>query len=112
LYDQNFKVVYVGQTGGGEQRLLARLRQHRRDHLSQRWSRFSWFGILPVSTDGNLKAKFTPARPSTMSVLNHIEAIVIAVSEPPLNRQGGKFGETVKQYIQVSPAAKPADDDN
>ena len=32
--------------------------------------------------------------------LDHMEAIVLAVSEPPHNRQGGRFGTDVKQYLQ------------
>ena len=34
------------------------------------------------------------------SILNHIEAILISTAEPPHNRQGGRFGEEVEQYLQ------------
>ena len=101
LYDDNFKVVYVGQAGRGEQRLFTRLRNHKRDHLSQRWSRFSWFGILPV-VDGKLNLDFAIALPELSGILNHVEAILIAASEPPLNLQRGRFGSDVQQYIQHS----------
>lgn len=47
LYGPNFDLVYVGQAGAGEQTNLgSRLASHRRDHLSERWQRFSWFSIV------------------------------------------------------------------
>ena len=98
LYDDNFKIVYVGQTGAGNQRLFIRLKQHKRDHLAQRWSRFSWFGILPVSK-GMLDLKFKPPQPELAGVLDHIEAILLAAAEPPLNLQRGRFGKDVEQYL-------------
>lgn len=99
LYDDNFRIVYVGQAGVGHQRLFNRLRQHKRDHLAQRWSRFSWFGILPV-LDGNLDEDAQPDEPTVEGVLDHIEAILLAAAEPPLNLQRGRFGEAVEQYLQ------------
>src|SRR5208282_3263832 len=45
LYDDSFRLVYVGQAGAGNQFLFSRLRQHTRDALADRWTRFSWFGI-------------------------------------------------------------------
>lgn len=99
LYDDNFKIVYVGQSGAGSQRLFIRLRNHKRDHLAQRWSRFSWFGILPVD-DGKLDVDFATEAPTVSGVLDHIEAILLAAAEPPLNLQRGRFGDNVEQYIQ------------
>jgi hypothetical protein len=102
LYDDSFKLVYVGQAGGGnDQRLFHRLRQHREDAVSERWSRFSWFGVRPVLPKSpKLKAEKLVAHPEIGDVLNHIEAILIAAAEPVQNRQGGKFGEQVDQYLQ------------
>lgn len=40
----DYELVYVGQTGSGDDRLFKRLKSHRNDHLSERWNRFSWFG--------------------------------------------------------------------
>jgi hypothetical protein len=34
------------------------------------------------------------------AILNHIEAILISAAEPPHNRQGGRFGEEVVQFLQ------------
>ncbi len=99
LYDNNFKIVYVGQAGRGEQRLFTRLRNHKRDHLAQRWSRFSWFGIIPVRK-GALEAAFVLKPPSVSEILNHVEGILLAAAEPPLNLQRGRFGERVQQYLQ------------
>lgn len=101
LYDESFKLVYVGQAGGkNDQRLLRRLSQHREDAVSERWSRFSWFGVRQVLQTGELKAEKDSAHPEIGDVLNHIEAILIAAAEPVQNRQGGKFGDRVEQYIQ------------
>ena len=33
-------------------------------------------------------------------ILNQVEAILISSTEPPLNRQGGRFGQSVKRYLQ------------
>ena len=101
LYDDSFRIIYVGQTGVGTQRLFIRLRQHRRDHLAQRWNRFSWFGILPV-TNGTLDEDAEPPPPTVAATLDHIEAILLAAAEPPLNLQRGRFGQEVQQFIQAS----------
>ena len=101
LYDDNFRLVYVGQAGGkNDQRLLIRLRQHREDFVSERWTRFSWFGVRQVLNTGALKAEKLSAHPDIGDILNHIEAILIAAAEPVHNRQGGRFGELVEQYVQ------------
>src|ERR1700680_4765828 len=45
----NYDLVYVGQTGAGDDRLFKRLKVHRTDHLAERWDRFSWFGTQWVT---------------------------------------------------------------
>lgn len=102
LFDDNYKMVYVGQAGGkNKQRLFDRLRQHRTDQLANRWTRFSWFGIQAVDgRSSTLSGATSVQNTSTTSILNHIEAILIVAGEPPLNRQGGKFGSKVQQYFQ------------
>jgi hypothetical protein len=40
------------------------------------------------------------AHPDVGDILNHIEAILIAAAEPVHNRQGGRFGESVVQFLQ------------
>ena len=101
LYDNSFRLVYVGQAGGGEsQRLFVRLKQHRNDHLADRWQLFSWYGINTVNLNGTLRVEKMAAHVDIGTVLNHIEAILIYAAEPPHNRQGGRFGEEVQQYFQ------------
>ncbi len=101
LYDDNFRLVYVGQAGANDQqRLFDRLKQHTRDQLSDRWTKFSWFGIRPVNNTGTLRVENSAVHPPIGDVLNHIEAILISAAEPPHNRQGGRFGEKVEQYLQ------------
>ena len=62
---------------------------------------FSWFGTRKVLEDKSLKAEKIAAHPSHKMVLDHLEAVLIAVAEPRLNRQGGKWGEGVDQYLQI-----------
>lgn len=58
-----YEIVYVGQTGGGNQKLLHRLKQHRSDDLSERWDRFSWFGLRRVLNSGDLSNVNQAAHP-------------------------------------------------
>ena len=98
LYDDNFSLVYVGQAGGkNDQRLFDRLKQHREDFVSERWSKFSWFGVRRVLLTNELAGETEAAHPEISDVLNHIEAILIVAAEPVHNRQGGRFGEKVDQ---------------
>lgn len=101
LYDDNFRLVYVGQAGGkNDQRLFHRLKQHREDFISDRWTKFSWFGVRRVLLNGELSMEKNSANPEIGDVLNHIEAILIAAAEPIHNRQGGRFGDKVQKYLQ------------
>ena len=95
-----YQMVYVGQTGSKNTFLLNRLKQHGKDDLAGRWDRFSWFGLRWVKKNGELSAVVDAHHPSTSRTLNHIEAILIHAAEPPLNRQGGRFGDDVVRYIQ------------
>jgi hypothetical protein len=102
LYDDAFHLVYVGQAGANDsQRLLGRLRTHRRDALADRWMRFSWFGVNWVRVTGDLAADVASAQPTISDVLDHIEAILISAAEPAKNLQGGRFGEGVEQYLPI-----------
>jgi hypothetical protein len=97
----DYDLVYVGQAGSGRARLFARLRGHRRDHLANRWNRFSWFGTRRVLTQGRLAKATTRHHPTLSSVLHQLEAVLIAAAEPPLNRKGGNFGSNAARYLQV-----------
>ncbi|MBX9647029.1 MAG: GIY-YIG nuclease family protein [Xanthobacteraceae bacterium] len=101
LYDDNFKMIYVGQAGANDkQRLFDRLKQHCNDSLADRWTRFSWFGIRWVTKANLLAAEAQNTNTTAGAVLNHIEAILISAAEPPNNLQSGRFGEDVIQYLQ------------
>jgi hypothetical protein len=101
LYDEGFRLVYVGQAGGkNKQRLFKRLEKHRKDHLADRWQRFSWFGVRAVNDTGKLHAETLATHTDLPNVLNHIEAILIEATEPLHNSQGGRFGKKVQQYLQ------------
>jgi hypothetical protein len=100
LYDQSFRLVYIGQTGSGDRRLFSRLRDHTSDKLSERWSRFSWFGVRWIKNDGYLANEVEKVTSPLDDVLNHVEAILIAAAEPVHNRQGGRFGKEVHQFLQ------------
>ncbi len=96
----DYRLVYVGQTAGTGKQMLGRLKDHLYDDLAGRWNMFSWFGTREVIAGGK-KLKAPKARASTSfdTALNHLEAILIHVAEPPLNRQGGKWG-SASQYLQ------------
>ena len=105
LYDESFRIMYVGQAGGrADQCLFQRLKQHTKDHLAERWKLFSWFGTRAVVGSG--LAKRDEIAPSLSDALNHIEAILLASAEPPLNLQRGRFGKAVAQYLQYRPDAE------
>lgn len=78
---------------------MGRLKDHLTDDLAGRWDMFSWFGTRQVIAQGKLKAPKASASTTFDTALNHLEAILIHVAEPPLNRQGGKWGSAV-QYLQ------------
>ena len=97
----DYKLIYVGQTGGQGQKLFTRLNQHRKKELAGRWNMFSGFGTRAVIKNGwKLKAEKGSATATHQVALDHMEAILIHVAEPTLNRQGGRWGANVKQYIQ------------
>jgi hypothetical protein len=113
LYDENFRLVYVGQAGSNEsQRLFTRLKQHCKDKLGDRWTRFSWFGIRRVLMSGKLSTEVIRTSVAPTVILNQIEAILISSTEPPLNLQGGRFGKDVKRYLQYQNAAELEPDAN
>jgi hypothetical protein len=97
----DYQLVYVGQAGSGNQAIFERLKEHRKNDLAGRWNRFSWFGVLRVLASGELSNPTEALHPALGSVLDHIEAILIHTAEPPMNSQGGRFGENVIRYKQV-----------
>jgi hypothetical protein len=99
LYDRFEQPVQIGQS----KVIFKRLRQHRRDHLRNRWSLFSWFGFYKVGVNHELLVRDQAAqlrRTLTLEEsLNELEAILIQVLEPRLNRRGPNWVET-EEYLQ------------
>lgn len=103
--DINFqRIVNIGQVGSGDQRLLARLRAHTSDHLWNRWQRFSWLGLLEVGADNELahSSKQAAGGITVGIALDQLEASLIQLMEPLLNRQGPKWHGAV-EYFQGQP---------
>lgn len=103
LFEPGFIPVYIGQAGFGAATLFTRLRNHRNDHLRDRWSHFSWFGFRAVNGNGSLSAKNSPESSTSLryiDALDEIEGILIQVLEPRLNKQGAKWQQTADEYVQ------------
>lgn len=98
----DYELVYVGQTGAGDDRLFKRLKTHKTDHLSERWNRFSWFGTQWVTTKHQLSTETASVHQTVESALNIMEAVAIAIGEPRLNLQRGRWSEAT-QYFQCCP---------
>lgn len=97
----DYRIIYIGQAGNGYKNLFERLRHHRVfDELSGRWNQFSWFGLKWVKKNNELSTATDAVHPAKDTLLNHIEAILIHACEPPLNRQGGRWGKEVERYLQ------------
>jgi hypothetical protein len=118
LWNSNLEPLYIGQAGSGKRRLFDRLKDHRspKDPLSGRWKKFSWFGVLGVGEDFKLeKDEDGGGHELTVkvgAVLDQLEALLITVTEPGLNRQGGKWGKDIQVFEQVRhPKLAPSKDD-
>ena len=108
LYDQEFRLLYVGQAGGGQNTSFDRLKIHNTLRagtraMASRWRYFSWFGVLRVLKGKNELA----SRPETRltkaaDILDALEAVVIEITGPDLNRQGGRVGDAT-EYLQCTP---------
>lgn len=107
----DYDLVYIGQTGSGEDRLFNRLKAHKSDHLSDRWNRFSWFGTQWVTARQELSVDTVNINESIDVTLNILEAVSIAISEPRLNLQRGRWGEATK-YFQWWERQEDDDGDN
>jgi hypothetical protein len=98
LYDGR-EVIYVGRTT--DRPLGKRLFEHTSDRMSSRWDRFSWFGLLPVSEQGNLGA--LPATFDAAKLIPALEAILIEALEPRQNRKRGDDLAAVEYIQRVDP---------
>jgi hypothetical protein len=115
LYDEQFRLVYVGQAGLGQRGLYSRLRAHTLNNLSERWSRFSWFGLIAseeLETRDPEKERLEPINVTKSTILDQVEAVLIAASEPLRNKQSGRFGRDVTHYRQYKGEFNPDDNDS
>lgn len=94
------EVIYVGRTTDGD--LGKRLLAHTQGRLQGRWSRFSWFGFRPVSTEGKLgdKMQSLPTAYGMENLIFTLEAVLIESLEPRQNRKRGDRVPAV-EYRQV-----------
>lgn len=106
----DYELVYLGQTGAGTDRLFKRLKAHKSDHLSERWNRFSWFGTQWVTTRNELSTDTAQVKQTVEATLNILEAVSVAIGEPRLNLQRGKWGEAT-QYFQYWDRAEGEDEE-
>lgn len=103
LYDKDMMPIYIGQAGKGNANLFNRLKQHKSDHLWNRWSFFSWFGLCKENQNGTLSLIDKPGRKISGGVgdaLDDIEGVLIQVVEPLLNKQGPHW-KGVRQFYQM-----------
>ncbi|MBX3183337.1 MAG: hypothetical protein KIT72_03780 [Polyangiaceae bacterium] len=98
LYDAR-EVIYVGRCT--ERPLGRRLYEHTLDRLSTRWDRFSWFGLLPISEDGEIGAAPGPFGPG--KIIPALEAVLIEALEPRQNRKRGDDLAAVEYMQKLDP---------
>jgi hypothetical protein len=95
-------VVYVGRVT--DQTLGRRLFQHTIDRLSGRWTRFSWFGVYPVTEEGSLQTTATFGSLNVDAAIVAMEAILIEGLEPRQNRKRGDEFQAA-EFLQVEDPA-------
>lgn len=101
LYDHH-TVVYVGRSI--DRPLGKRLFEHTVDRLGSRWNRFSWFGLLDVTNEGNLRE--VPVKASLAALVATLEALLIEALEPPQNRKRGDDFSAIEYIQDVDPELK------
>lgn len=101
LYDHH-TVVYVGSSI--DRPLGKRLYEHTIDRLGSRWNRFSWFGLLDVTQEGNLKE--TTYNTSLTNLVATLEALLIEALEPPQNRKRGDDFSAIEYIQDIDPELK------
>lgn len=109
LYDRFEQPIQVGQS----KNIFQRLSQHRADHLRNRWAFFTWFGFYKVGANRELLLKEQAVelrRQITLrEALDEIEAVLIQVLEPRLNRRGPNWIDA-EEYLQVTAASEAGED--
>lgn len=101
LYDHH-TVVYIGRSI--DRPLGKRLFEHTVDRLGSRWNRFSWFGLLDVTQEGNLRE--IDLNTSLASLVATLEALLIEALEPPQNRKRGDDFSAIEYIQDIDPELK------
>ena len=101
LYDHH-TVVYVGRSI--DRPLGKRLYEHTVDRLGSRWNRFSWFGLLDVTSEGSLRE--VPFFTSLPAMIATFEALLIEALEPPQNRKRGDDFSAIEYIQDIDPELK------
>jgi hypothetical protein len=104
LFDSDREIVYIGEAGIGNKRLFDRLKDHRTNHLRDRWVYFSWFGLRDynATTDalwGHDKPETWIREKRNRDALHETESVLIQLIEPRLNKQGAKWTGT-SEFLQ------------
>ena len=95
LYNHG-QIVYIGRAI--ERGLGLRLFEHTSDRLKSRWNQFSWFGLKPITEQGNLED--TPNQYTETLVISTLEGVLIEACETGQNRRQGD-GFRAVEFIQV-----------
>jgi hypothetical protein len=93
----NYKPVYVGKASNKD--LGSRLRDHMRDRHAGRWDMFSWYGVLDFKKRGAYgrePTSFTHHGISKHTLIDALEAVGIAITDPPLNRARPRHSKAVR----------------
>jgi hypothetical protein len=112
-FDSNGQAVYVGQAGVGNKTLWGRLKDHHKNRLRDRWTHFSWFGLRGRNPKSNTLSKHHTAKgwiygKQRKDALYETEAVIMAIVEPPLNRQGPRWAGA-EEYLQVPDERIPSE---
>jgi hypothetical protein len=102
LYDDNDKLVYVGKAEDGG--LANRLNEHTRDHLADRWTKFSWFAVLKKLKRKDRELSTKRAEINGKELVAFLEGFAIILAEPVLNGKRNNINSIA--YYQV-PQTKP-----
>ena len=96
LLHQHGQVMYVGQT---KEELYSRLSDHTKDILSDRWDEFSFFSLGEVGQINHSDQPMSDTSVQKKVIVDLLEAVLIEVILPPLNRKSGNnLGTKYRQY--------------
>lgn len=98
LLHQRGRVMYVGQTS---EELYSRLYDHTKaiDRLNDRWDEFSWFSLGEVGKTDQSDQSMSDTSSEQKVIIDLLEAVLIEVILPPLNRKAGNnLGTKYRQY--------------